>query len=137
MYLTYDEYLDMGGTVDETAFTRLEYKACKEIDRETFNRVKYGMENEYLSEDDEEAVKECVFQLISIMRNDFSNSENKVINSISNDGVSESYAILRDIKEFRNTIENVIIDYLSNVHLENIPVLYRGADVSIPKMVEW
>lgn len=134
-YLTYDEYLDMGGTVDETAFTRLEHKARKKINKETFNRIEFGMVNELFYDEEIESIKECMYQLVTMLRNDFSNSEDKVLSSVSNDGVSESYVVFSDIQELNNYMEDTIIDYLSDVYLEEIPVLYRGAD-EIPKMVD-
>lgn len=134
-YLTYDEYLDMGGTVDETAFTRLEHKARKKINKETFNRIEFGMVNEMFYDEEIESIKECMYQLVTMLRNDFSNAEDKVLSSVSNDGVSESYVVFSDIQELNNYIEDTIIDYLSDVYLEEIPVLYRGAD-EIPKMVD-
>ena len=134
-YLTYDEYLDMGGTVDETAFTRLEHKARKKINKETFNRIEFGMVNELFYDEEIESIKECVYQLVTMLRNDFSNAEDKVLSSVSNDGVSESYVVFSDIQELNNCMEDTIIDYLSDVYLEEIPVLYRGAD-EIPKMVD-
>lgn len=134
-YLTYDEYLDMGGTVDETAFTRLEHKARKKINKETFNRIEFGMVNEMFYDEEIESIKECMYQLVTMLRNDFSNAEDKVLSSVSNDGVSESYVVFSDIQELNNYMEDTIIDYLSDVYLEEIPVLYRGAD-EIPKMVD-
>lgn len=134
-YLTYDEYLDMGGTVDETAFTRLEHKARKKINKETFNRIEFGMVNEMFYDEEIESIKECMYQLVTMLRNDFSNAEDKVLSSVSNDGVSESYVVFSNIQELNNYMEDTIIDYLSDVYLEEIPVLYRGAD-EIPKMVD-
>ena len=37
MYLTYDEYLTFGGTVDEAAFDNLEFEARTIIDWWTYN----------------------------------------------------------------------------------------------------
>lgn len=40
MYLTYVEYQEMGGTLDETAFTDFEFEAEATIDYYTFNRLR-------------------------------------------------------------------------------------------------
>lgn len=64
MYLTYEEYSNMGGTVDETAFTRLEFKARQEIDFHTFNRIAYGIANDMFNYDVLNTIKECIYSLI-------------------------------------------------------------------------
>ena len=38
-YLTYTEYQDLGGTLKEMPFNILEFKARKQIDNMTFNRL--------------------------------------------------------------------------------------------------
>ena len=38
-YLTYEEYLSLGGTLDQTPFNLLEYNARKKIDERTFGRL--------------------------------------------------------------------------------------------------
>ena len=40
-YITYKEYLDLGGTVDEDTFNILERKAPRMVDQITFNRMQY------------------------------------------------------------------------------------------------
>ena len=40
-YITYKEYVDLGGTVDEDTFTILERKAQRMVDQITFNRMQY------------------------------------------------------------------------------------------------
>ena len=87
MYLTYDEYKDMGGGMDAAIFPRFEAKARKRIDAMTFGRLQG--EN-----DVRECVKHCMFELIGAMHEDetsvgFSGRE---ISSMSNDGVSVTYA---------------------------------------------
>ena len=60
MYLTYDEYIDMGGTLeDETAFEQFEFEARSIIDWWTFNRL--HKQTTY-----PEAVKRCMFRLIEL-----------------------------------------------------------------------
>ena len=39
MYLTFDEYQEYGGTLDEAAFYQLEFEARAVIDWWTFNRL--------------------------------------------------------------------------------------------------
>lgn len=40
MYLTYEEYVEMGGTLDETTFSDLVFQASSMIDWYTFNRLR-------------------------------------------------------------------------------------------------
>ena len=39
-YLTYEEYQELGGTLEETPFNILELEAQKNIDKYTFDRLK-------------------------------------------------------------------------------------------------
>lgn len=63
MYLTYEEYIAMGGEVMElTAFNSLEFEARTTIDWWTFSRL----QNETTYSD---AVKRCMFELIRLIKN--------------------------------------------------------------------
>jgi len=115
-YLSYLEYKLLGGKISEVPFNLLEYKAEKKIDEITFNRFKNV--KEYPQE-----LKLCIFELIDI----FNNEDNSGV-------ISESvgnYSVSRQSKE---TIEkaknNIINQYLSNTKVNDVFVLYRGADTS-------
>ena len=58
--------------------------------------------------------------------------QNKAISSESIDGYSISYGTpQKSTTEAKNSeLENVMNSYLANVIIDNVPVLYRGADVS-------
>ena len=86
-YLTYEQYIDWGGTLEETAFNRLSYKASRKIDRMTFNRLQNDTEIN-------EPVKRLMFELIGVIGNNDTTSENysPAIASEGNDGYSVSYA---------------------------------------------
>ena len=86
-YLTYSEYLEYGGTLEETAFNRLSYKASRKIDRMTFNRLQNDTEIG-------EPVKRLMFELIGVIGNNDTTSESysPAIASEGNDGYSVSYA---------------------------------------------
>lgn len=125
-YLTYQEYLALGGTLDEMPFNLLEYNARKKIDERTFGRlVDKGQEYQ--------EVKLCVYNMITTL-NSYSSydTQNKAISSESTDGYSISYGTpQKSITEAKNSeLEDVINSYLANVVIDNVPVLYRGADVS-------
>lgn len=125
-YLTYQEYLALGGTLEEMPFNLLEYNARKKIDERTFGRlVDKGQEYQ--------EVKLCVYKMITTL-NSYSSydTQNKAISSESTDGYSISYGTpQKSTTEAKNSeLEDVINSYLANVIIDNVPVLYRGADVS-------
>lgn len=121
-YLTYKEYKALGGTLDETPFTLLEYNARRKIDERTFGRLE---EIENIPEE----VKMCEYNLIEVL-NSYSSyaSENKGISSESTDGYSISYqSPQKSIIEAKNSeLDDIIQTYLSTTKIDNIPVLYRG-----------
>lgn len=125
-YLTYQEYLALGGTLDEMPFNLLEYNARKKIDERTFGRlVDKGQEYQ--------DVKLCVYDMITTL-NSYSSydTQNKAISSESIDGYSISYGTpQKSITEAKNSeLEDIMNSYLANIVIDNVPVLYRGADVS-------
>ena len=125
-YLTYQEYLALGGTLDEMPFNLLEYNARNKIDERTFGRL-VDREQEY------QDVKLCVYDMITTL-NSYSSydTQNKAISSENIDGYSISYgAPQKSITEAKNSeLEDIMNSYLANIVIDNVPVLYRGADVS-------
>ena len=87
MFLTYEEYKNMGGFVDEAAFPRMEHKA-----RALINMLTYGRITDETPVRD--AVRFAAFDLIHAMHS----TETAVggaglgVSSMSNDGVSITYA---------------------------------------------
>ena len=61
MYLTYEEYQNYGGTLDETAFNDFEFEAECLINWYTFNRLKNDTEFP-------EEVKRCTYKLIQLAK---------------------------------------------------------------------
>ena len=125
-YLTYQEYQLLGGTLEEMPFNLLEFNARKKIDERTFGRlVDKGQEYK--------EVKLCIYNMI-ITLNSYSSydTQNKAISSESTDGYSISYGTpQKSITEAKNSeLEDIIDTYLSNLIVDDVPVLYRGADVS-------
>ena len=125
-YLTYQEYKALGGTLDEMPFNLLEFNARMKIDERTFGRlVNKGQEYK--------EVKLCVYNMITTL-NSYSSydTQNKAISSESTDGYSISYGTpQKSTTEAKNSeLEDIINSYLANVVINNVPVLYRGADVS-------
>ena len=125
-YLTYQEYKALGGTLDEMPFNLLEFNARMKIDERTFGRlVDKGQEYK--------EVKLCVYNMITTL-NSYSlyDTQNKAISSESTDGYSISYGTpQKSTTEAKNSeLEDVIDTYLSNLIVDDVSVLYRGADVS-------
>ena len=125
-YLTYQEYKALGGTLDEMPFNLLEFNARMKIDERTFGRL-VGKGQEY------KEVKLCVYNMITTL-NSYSSydTQNKAISSESTDGYSISYGTpQKSTTEAKNSeLEDVIDTYLSNLIVDDVSVLYRGADVS-------
>lgn len=125
-YLTYQEYLALGGTLEEMPFNLLEYNARKKIDERTFGRL-IDKGQEY------QEVKLCVYNMITTL-NSYSSydTQNKAISSENTDGYSISYGTpQKSTTEAKMVeLEESIDTYLSNLVIYNIPVLYRGTDVS-------
>ena len=135
VYLTYDEYLTFGGTIDETAFDNLEFEARKIVDWWTYDRL----QNE---ETYPEAVQRCMYKLITLLNDrnkaqilgkvDVEDSAMKKagIMQESNDGVSTMYNVVSAdsaISRVDDEIKSTIRMYLQNVRNSlGRKVLYRG-----------
>lgn len=131
MYLTYEEYLRMGGTLDEINFERFEFQAESEINYFTFGRLRG---NEVVPVE----VKHLTHYLIILMEKKASafslgkgeSGESTYITSQSNDGVSTSYNGLApsDLIELcKADSQNAIRSYLEGVTNEaGHKLLYRG-----------
>lgn len=131
MYLTYDEYTSMGGTLEEVHFSNFEFQAEASINYYTFSRLKGDSIIPI-------EVKRLMKYLVDLMEKKaaaFSlgktDANNDVhITSQSNDGVSISYNGLSP----ENLIELCKEDILTNVrnYLEGVTneagrkLLYRG-----------
>ena len=136
-YLTYDEYSDMGGTLDETLFNTLLLDAQGYIDWYTFNRL---WKEEWRTEDIMERVKICVYQLIGLVAaksNLITPSSSKgginvtaQISSQSNDGVSTTYGVFSAEMLYEKAgkeITSCVNRYLTGVvNSAGRQLLYRG-----------
>ena len=136
-YLTYDEYSDMGGTLDETLFNTLRLDAQGYIDWYTFNRL---WKEEWRTEEIMERVKICMYQLIGLVAtktnlitpqtNSAGININAQVSQQSNDGVSTTYDVLSGELLFthaKKEIEDSINRYLAGVmNSAGRKLLYRG-----------
>ena len=124
-YLTYTDYITLGGTLDQTPFDLLEFEVRKKIDKYTQGRLK-----ELDSQVQE--VKLLVLKLIELVGSyNKSEMEHRGISSENTDGYSVEYSnITTDtIKSKSNEIKRIISEYLSECKLDDgTPYLYCGAD---------
>ena len=134
MYLTYEEYQNMGGTADETTFNDLEFEARCKVDYWTFNRLKND-------ETYPEELQRCMFKLINLIQQQqqatalsgdatSTGSAAAGITSMSNDGVSESYNVMSASQAadvISKQLDECIQQYLADVKNSlGRKVLYRG-----------
>ena len=122
IYLTYDEYVGIGGTLDLTAFNRNIVRASGMIDNATVCRI------EKMSNVPENAKNLCR-DLVEYLANDFGSSKQVSNHSQSAGGVSESESfVIRSTEERAGEIGDMVKDYLLNEVDDNgTPLLYRGA----------
>lgn len=122
-YLTYDEYVELGGTLDETPFNILELEAQKNIDKYTLGKLQNL--DEQINE-----VKICEFKLVGLLNTYNSyESRDKSISSENIDGYSISYSqgIESVSKAKVNEIKAIVKEFLAECRLEDgTPYLYVG-----------
>ena len=126
-YLTYAEYLCLGGTLHPTPFKLIEFEARRQIDGKTMNRF-------VNSENIPNEVKMCMFNLINSIDN-YSGATDKITNnsnvaSENIDGYSVSYITPAQIKEMveanKTEIDTIITNYLLGVMINGEHALYCG-----------
>lgn len=133
-YLTYAEYQEMGGELDEATFNFLAFDAQSFIDWYTFNRL-------WNETEIPDRVKQLMYFLIkllatkmSLLTPDMSSADgtgtNAQVTSQSNDGVSVQYNILHADEIYHNSkteIDEAIKRYLNGVtNSLGRKLLYRG-----------
>jgi hypothetical protein len=121
-YLTYDEYINIGGTLDLTAFSRNIDRACGFVDLHTQSRLQSVLAVP-------QRAKACVSDLVEYLASNM--SSNKVITSKSQSagGVSESesYAA-KTLDEINAEMLCIVYDYLATEKDDcGTPLMYRGA----------
>lgn len=116
-YLTYDEYKKLGGNLSEMPFNSLEYRAEKQVDELTSNRFRkisnYPIE-----------LKLCVNELMTEIKK-YNETGNKSSETVG------SYSVNYDKKitsERQKSLKGIIKTYLSETKVNDIYVLYCGAD---------
>lgn len=98
-YLEYDEYVELGGNLEEMPFNLLELEARTNIDRETQHRLK--------KQKIPDQVKMCIYALVNIMAYDANYLDAAA-------------------SERENILERVIYNSLTGVIVNGVPLTYRG-----------
>ena len=121
-YLTYSEYMNMGGELNETAFSRHIDRACGFVDLHTQSRLQGVLEVSQMA-------KACVRDLVEYLANNLSSGKAVTSKSQSAGGVSEreSYAT-KNTDEINCEMLNIVYDYLATEKDDcGTPLMYRGA----------
>lgn len=118
-YLEYKEYKKLGGNLSEMPFNLLEYRAEKQVDELTFNR--FRKISDYPIE-----LKLCINELITEIKkyNDTGTKSSETVGS---------YSVTYDkpiTEEKKKALKGIIKEYLSTTKVDNVPVLYCGADIN-------
>ena len=123
MYLTYEEYQNMGGTLVETTFNEYEFTAESLVNWYTFNRLK----NETTYPEELPRLMYVLIHMIQLkmdaLGNNFVDSDGSIVSGAitrqSNDGVSIEFNALSAnyIVEFTNDkkLGDIIVKYLSGL----------------------
>lgn len=117
-YLTYSEYQELGGTLEELPFNLLEFECRKIIDEKTQNRL--------FEQTIPQEVKLCEFKMINCV-NDYSKSLTSGISSESTDGYSVSYGDNKTLVEAKQSeLEDIVTTALFGVIVNNEHLIYIG-----------
>ena len=120
-YLTYEEYQEIGGTLDSTAFNRNIDRACAMIDIRTQSRLE-------AFEDIPQIVKIVCADLVEYIATNSVEKPAVTSKSQSAGGVSESESYATKTAEsFENDIDKIFEPLLLVKTKNGISVLYKGA----------
>ena len=121
-YLTYEEYTEIGGTLDLTAFKRNIDRACGFVDLCTKSRLQSVLEVSQMT-------KACLRDLVEYLANNVLEAKAVTSKSQSAGGVSESESYATKTADDANAeMLNIVYDYLATEKDDNgMPLMYRGA----------
>lgn len=124
MYLEYNEYIRMGGTLDCAAFNIFERKSEYIIKAQANGKTGIRLAKiDTLPQN----VKDCIFELVEHFGNNSFDGSHIQSESQSQGGLSESVSYIRLSKEQSDSeIDNIINTYLSTIFINGVSILYRG-----------
>ena len=124
-YLTYEEYMVLGGTLEEVPFNELEYECRRIIDSRTQNRLKNA-------DKIPQEVKMLENKMIQDLQGYYVSLEKAQsgVASTNTDGYSESYISSTQIGQLVegkiDVLQDLISEYLFGVVVNNEHLLYLG-----------
>lgn len=124
-YLSYEEYKDLGGTLEEVPFNELEYECRRIIDSRTQNRLKNADEIP-------EEVKMLENKMIRTLQGYYISLQKAQsgISSENTDGYSVSYISSNQISQLIegkiDVLQDLVSTYLFGVIVNNEHLLYCG-----------
>ena len=120
-YLKYQEYKELGGTLELTPFNVLEFEARRRIDEVTHNRLVGG-------KDIPQEVKMCEFSIINKVLESYDKEINrgKSSESVGSYSVSYNSDIKKIIEDKRTEINDLILTDLYGVIYNGEHILYCG-----------
>lgn len=124
-YLSYQEYVELGGTLEEVPFNELEYECERIIDSRTQNRLKKA--NEIPDE-----VKLLEYKMINSLQDYYIALEKaqKGLKSENTDGYSVTYISSTEISELienkSDLLQDLVSTYLYGVIVNNEHLIYLG-----------
>lgn len=114
MLVSYDEYIDAGGGLDEAAYNIYGFEAERLMQSKTHSRIKTVTE----------PIKYCFVRVCDIMEKADVTADK--VSSWSNDGVSGSFE-KTEATDYAKKAEDIIYNYLINeTDEEGTPLLYLG-----------
>ena len=120
-YLTYEQYTEIGGVLEMTAFNRNIDRVFGIVNNATFGRL------EKMTEIPRQ-VRACCRELVEYLANNVEQG-NVSSKSQSAGGVSESVSYTnKTTEDIENECANIIFDFLGSMKTDKgTPLLYRGA----------
>lgn len=124
-YLTYEDYKELGGTLDLTPFNLLEFEARRKVDLRTQNRLR-----EIDSEEIPQEVKLCIFKMIDTVLKSYDEEINRGKSSESVGSYSVSYNNdMKEIIKSKNAeLDDLVLSDLYGVIVNDEHILYLGVD---------
>lgn len=122
-YLTYSEYQELGGTLDQTPFNLLEFEARKKIDLRTQNRLVELAYDEIPSE-----VKLCEFKMINTILKGYDEEveRGKTHETVGSYSVTYNDDFKRIIESKNAEINDLILSDLFGIVINGEHILYCG-----------
>ena len=124
-YLTYEEYMVLGGTLEEVPFNELEFECRRIIDSRTQNRL-------LTAEEIPQEVKMLVNKMINTLQGYYVslNKAQSGVASENTDGYSVSYISSNQISQLIegkiDVLQDLVSTYLFGVIVNNEHLLYCG-----------